>query len=238
MVQESGFEALPSDILVDQTLRLARSWRRLAELRTWRPLADADAVRETLQSLGYGGAAVDAEIEDWAATLHRDESAPLLIRAGQAARDWMNRPGVAPQSSAGMFFAACLWREKGACRPIPLPFWSAPEPRRQRLELHVGLQWMADFLACVAAAAKTGLDELDRLRRAEEKGRWLTRTARSRLGEALDAGVRAPVVTGRDLAETLGISPQGALGLLGQLTEAGIVREVTGRRGWRAYGLA
>ena len=37
-----SFESAPSDIMVNQALQLARLWRRLAELRTWRPLADID----------------------------------------------------------------------------------------------------------------------------------------------------------------------------------------------------
>ena len=46
--------ALGLDIVVNRALRLARLWRRMAELRSWRPLADADAVRKTLKSLGCG----------------------------------------------------------------------------------------------------------------------------------------------------------------------------------------
>ena len=35
--REFGFESAPSDIVVGQALRMAQLWRRLAELRTWRP---------------------------------------------------------------------------------------------------------------------------------------------------------------------------------------------------------
>src|SRR5271165_2071028 len=57
-------ESVPSDITIDRALRLARLWRRLSELRTWRPLADADAVHETLQGLG-STSLLPAEVEDW-----------------------------------------------------------------------------------------------------------------------------------------------------------------------------
>ena len=128
-------------------------------------------------------------------------------------------------------------RWAGGRRPIPLPFWSAPELRQHRLELHVGLAWIADFLDCVAAAANAGHAELRRLQSAEDKGRGLGRTARSRLGLALDAVLRAPLVTARDLASTLDVTSQAALGLLTQLAKAGIIREVTGRSSWRAFAL-
>ena len=97
---------------------------------------------------------------------------------------------------------------------------------------------MAGFLDCVAAAAKVGLDELARLRQAEDKSRLLGRTARSRLQDAAAAVLRAPIVTARDLAKELDVTPQAALGLLAQLVEAGVVREATGRASWRAFTLA
>ncbi|MGH6878835.1 MAG: helix-turn-helix domain-containing protein [Rhizomicrobium sp.] len=235
--QGSEFEVSPCDILVDRALRLARLWRRLAELRTWRPLENVAAVQKTLESLGSSAARSDREIADWLASAHLWQQGPQLIRIGRAARDWINRAIVEPRSPDGIFFAACLWREKLA-RPIPLPFWSAPEPRHYGLELHIGLAWMADFLDCIAAAAKTGLDELDRLRRAEDRGRQFGRTARSRLPAALNAALRAPIITARDLAATLDVTTQASLGLLRQLVEAGILREATGRASWRAFTLA
>ncbi len=232
---ELTFETSPSDIMVDQALRLARLWRRLAELRTWRPLANAETVQEALQSLG-AGLLSEADIEEWFAAVD-GSPAPLLVRAGHAARDWMNRPGVEPRSPVGMFLAAAFWREKGSQRPVPLPFWSAPELRHHWLGLHVGLGWMADFLDCIAAAAKIGLDELERLQRAEEKSRSLGRTARSRLPDAVEVVLRTPIVTARDLAGTLDVTPQAALGLLHQLVDSGLIREATGRASWRAFSL-
>ena len=134
----SGFDVPPSDLAVDQALRLGRLWRRLAEFRTWAPLADAAGMREVLQSLGCRGAVADAEIDDWLASVHVREQGPALIRAGSAARDWMNLPGTEPLSLDGLFLAACLWREKGFGRGISLPFWAAPEQRHHRLALRVG----------------------------------------------------------------------------------------------------
>jgi hypothetical protein len=234
----SGFDATPSDVAVDTALRLARMWRRLAELRTWAPLADAAAMRETLQSLGYQGAFTDAEAEEWLVSVNMSEQGPALIRSGRAARNWMNRPGTEPLSPDGIFLAACLWRGKGFSREISLPFWGAGEQHHHRLVLRTGVAWMAGFLDCVAAAAKAGGDELDRLQRAEAKGRLLSGTMRSRLPDALEAMLRAPIVTARGLAKVLDVTPPAALGLLRQLTEAGIVREATGRASWRAFVVA
>jgi hypothetical protein len=236
VAQESDLAVPPSDTVVNQALRLARLWRRSAELRSWRPLADSGTLRETLQTLGCR-VPEDGEIADWLASVRMLERGPALIRAGRAARDWMNLPGVDPRSPDGVFLAACLWRENSARGPISLPFWSAPETHHHRLELRFGLQWMADFLECVAAASIGGLRELERLRQAEQKGRLLGPTARSRLPDALNAVLRAPIVTASSLAKTLDVTPQAALGLPRQLMAAEIVREATGRASWRAFGL-
>ncbi len=233
---ESGFESAPSDIMVNQALQLARLWRHLAEMRTWRPLTDTETVRQTLQSLGCRVLS-DAEIEDWTAIVDA-ERGPMLIRAGRAARDWMNRPGVTDRDPGGIFLAACILSGGKSQRPVALPFWSTPEARHNRRELQIGVRWLAEFLDCIASAAKAGLDELERLRRAEEITRSLGRTARSRLPDAANAVLRASIVTARDLAATLTVSPQAALGLLRHLNEAGLVREATDRKSWRAFVLS
>jgi hypothetical protein len=234
---ESHWSAAPSDIVVNHALRLSRLWRRLVELRSWRPLRDAGKLCEVLRSFG-GQVPADTEIADWLASVRMLEREPALIRAGQAARNWMNLAGVKDRNPEAFFLAACLWCEKGARRPIALPFWSAAETHHHRLELHFGLEWMADYLDCVAAAAIVGLQELQRLRESEEKGRVLGATVRSCLPDALDALLRAPVVTVSSLAKTLDVTPQAALGLLRQLMAAGMVREATGRASWRAFALA
>jgi HTH DNA binding domain len=232
-------DVVPSDQIVGTALRLARLWRRLAEHRTWRPVADVAAVRGTLDSLGWPVTSGDAAIDDWLEALGRRDQEPALIRSGRGARDWMNRQGhTDPLAMDGLFLAACLWRENGFGHDIPLPFWSAPAQLHHRLSLRVGTEWLAGFLACVTAAARAARDELAGLQRAETAGASLMRTARSQLPRALDHVLRSPVVTARGLADHLRISPQAALGLLRQLVAAGVVREATSRAAWRAFTTA
>jgi len=101
--------------------------------------------------------------------------------------------------------------------------------------LQVGTAWIAGFLACVTAAARAGREELAGLVRAEFAGAGLARTARSQVPRAIDHVIRALVVTARGLANSLSITPQAALRLIGQLTAAGVPREATGRAAWRAF---
>jgi hypothetical protein len=224
------------DIEANQALRLARQWRRLGEFASWRPLADAATMRKTLISLGYGSGE-GGEIEDWLTWVGMLEQGPVLIRAARAARDWMSRPGVDERNADGAFLAACIWREERGRRPIALPFWSGLESRHDRLGLQYGIAWVAEFMECVTAGAVVGLQELERLRQVEGKGRLMRVTARSRLPDALDAVLRTPIVTATSLAKALRVSPVAARGLLDQLVAAGLVREAMGRASWRAYVL-
>ncbi len=239
LAQGSELDAVPSDLVVGLAVRFARLWRRLAELRTWSPLADTAALEATLQSLGFGGAGQDEDVDCWLASVRSHQEGPILIQAGGVARDWTNRTQAAdPLGLDAVFLAACLWRHKGFGRPISLPFWSAGEQRHHRLSLKIGLQWTEGFLDCVAAAAHVAVGELDRLQRAEEMGRKLGGTTRSRLPDALQVVLQAPIVTAQTLAKRLDVTSQAATGLLRQLLVAGIVREATGRASWRAFVLS
>ena len=96
---------------------------------------------------------------------------------------------------------------------------------------------MGQFLECVTAATLIDLRELERLLEAERKRVDIGVTARSRLPDALDALLRAPVVTVDSLANALQVTPRAALGLLGQLTIICLAREATGCSSWKAYVL-
>ena len=165
--REGVLDASPSDIFIDQALRLARLWRRLAELRTWRPLTDAATVEEILQSLGCRGALDEFEIADWLA-ISGSFTGPRLIRCGRAARDWMSRSTVEPRNPDGVFLAACVWRH-GHFRPLPLPFWSAPEPHHYRRDLHIGIAWMADFRPALKRLPKSASMSLRGCKRPKQR---------------------------------------------------------------------
>jgi hypothetical protein len=235
--QGHTFDIAPSDLAVDQALRMARHWRRLAESHSWRPLADNASIQELLAFLGVGQPASDAEITEWLTDSTFRQAGPALIRAGLGARAWMNRAAVKePLTLDGIFLAACLWRASGFGRAVSLPFWLAPEAQLNRLAPRVGIAWVAGFLECVAAAATAALGDLDRLQAAAEKGQMIAApTARSKLPAALEAVLRTPVITAAGLAKTLRITPQGTLGLLRQLEAAGLIQEATGRASWRGF---
>jgi hypothetical protein len=72
-----------------------------------------------------------------------------------------------------------------------------------------------------------------------EKGRGLAPGGdkRSRLPDAVDALLRAPVLTPKALAGKLGIAPQTGTALLRELAAKRLVREVTGRGSFWAFAV-
>jgi HTH DNA binding domain len=243
MAQHGDVGEIPSsvvlglDVAANRALDLARLWRRLAELRTWRPLASVAEVINTLTSLKYMIREQDV-LEDWLGGVDARQQGPVLIRVGRAAMDWLGLPGVGDRDPRGYFLAACLWQQMNSRAPIPLPFWAAPEVRHHRLGLKIGIPWMAEYLECVAAAATIGLRELAHMQEIERKGRSLGATKRSRLPAAVNAVLKAHIVTAATLARSIGVTPRAALDLLGELVKTGIVREATRQASWRAYVLA
>lgn len=233
-------DRLPDGATLAQGLALARSLRRLASLSSWNPLAaPADLLQPLLPADAEPLRLRPAALSAWRKAA-LDPGLPPLLAAGLAAAGWL-QAGVMevgqPSPAQALLLAAAVLRRRGRLRAIPLPVWAAAGGSRPAvLPLQVPLAWPAAFLGRVQAAAQRGLGELSRLRDAETAAASLVEAGRrSLLPAAAEAALRAPAVTARGLARQLGITPQGALLLLKRLEAAGVVREATGRRSFRAY---
>jgi hypothetical protein len=180
---------------------------------------------------------------------------PLLI-ATWAAKAWLTAGLTAqPAPHLALFSAAALLTRSGATRAVFLPVWAAypaagfgdrdalPTLRTDAAARVAGegrpVHWPLVFLHLVAESARAGLRELDRLEVAAEKGRGVIAGCdkRARLPHALDALLRAPVLTPKALAGRLKVAPQTGTALLRELEGRGVVREVTGRGSFRAFAL-
>lgn len=233
-------DRLPDGIDLARGLALARALRRLATMASWDPLADPAAALRPL--LADPAAALRLHPERLTAWRQGalDRSLPPLLAAAAAAATWM-RDGVAENGAPGpagaLLLAAAVARRRGRTRAVPLPVWSMPPGHRPPvLPLQDPAAWPGTFLERVAAGARHGLGALARLREAEATAARLAAGGRrGLLPAATVAALRAPAVTARGLAGQLGITPQGALLLLKRLQAAGVVREATGRRSFRAY---
>jgi hypothetical protein len=180
---------------------------------------------------------------------------PALLTAAVAAADWMVA-GVTdrPSPLAALAAGAALLTAAGVPRTIPLPSWGAapalaagdPDslPRLRsdaaaRTSPAGSPAWPGVFLTLVAEAARSGLQEMDRLQCLAAAGVVLIHgiDQRSRLSDAIDVVLREPAVTAKSLARHLRISPQAALRLLTVLAKSSVVRETTGRRSFRAFAI-
>lgn len=115
---------------------------------------------------------------------------------------------------------------------------TTPLSRLDALAWKTGLEFQRLYLECVAEAALRGRRELARLLAAEQTAQALPGRAGGHLQAAADAALRSPLVTASSLARTLGVTPRAGLDLIGRLVAAGLLREATGRRAWRAFVVA
>ncbi len=239
---------------VQTALVLARLLQQLS--RHSRLFADPDTAAVALEPLA--GVCDPARLAGWRSRWTAKPATaalPALLTAALAAADWLES-GITdlPSPIAALAMSAGLLAENGALPVIPLPFWGAApvlaisEPGvlpRLRGEALTRLypagppNWPGVFLSLLAEASRAGLQELDRLQTAAAEGAKLTAglDRRSRLPGALESMLREPAVTPKGLARDLRITPPAALRLLAQLSKAGIARETTGRRSFRAFAV-
>ena len=254
-------DRLPDGDALLRALALARALRRLAATG-WDPLASLAATTAALAALDPGRSASAAPVRlrparfaawrraalgapDAQSGADGDEGAlPPLLAAGLAAAVWLEAEALEetePDAAQALLLATAVARRRGRTRAVALPFWGTGPGGSQRpvdvAPLRDPAAWPAAFLRRVAAAARRGSEELARLRDAEAAAARLAAAEgrRSLLPAAADAALRAPALTARGLARRLGATPQGAALLLKRLAAAGIVREATGRRSFRAF---
>ncbi|WP_139323329.1 helix-turn-helix domain-containing protein, partial [Roseomonas sp. TAS13] len=145
-----------------------------------------------------------------------------------------------PEPQQAIFLAAVLLKRRRRLAQVPLVFWAGAGPgERLPQPTRDPAAWPGLFLSRVAAAARKGLEVLERLEAAQAKLNALTEGTRrsSSLPDAVELVLRRPIVTASQLAKDLGLTHQGALLLIGRMAKAGAVREVTGRGSFRAYAI-
>ena len=180
---------------------------------------------------------------------------PPLLAGAVAAQAWMES-GIIDAPGQALLAAFGRLVRQAPVRHVFVPVWSAypavgfgdrdalPTLRSDAADRLAGwggaVTWPVACLHLIAESARRGLRELDRLEAvaAAKGGDRLARSdRRSRLPDALDALLRAPVLTPKALAAQLRIVPQTATALLRTLQTEGVVREVTGRGSFRAFAV-
>lgn len=245
---EEDPDSLPEDLVVGSALALARTLRRLATTTTFRPMSSAAGLQAALKP--FGGAVDEGAFDAWKATWRRDieTNGPLLASLSAAGR-WAEveenvyvSGSLADRSLRCALVGAIAASASGRLRATPLPLWTSVPGQpaaawRRNPSLSSDPATAIPVLQQIAEGSKVGLRELGRLLDAAHRAASLTSDLdkRSRLPDAVDAVLRVPAMTPTTLARRIKVTQQTANDLLRQLARAGVVREATGRKAFRAY---
>jgi hypothetical protein len=179
----------------------------------------------------------DERLDEWRAVLAETEDLPPVLRAIVVLDAWnalqvlQHAPWLgrllagSVLCQAGVTSAAHLAAVNFGLRSIPIDQRRHPRRETRLLAMARGL----------IAAAETGLKEHDRLILARQvmERKLIGRRTSSKLPELIELVVGRPLVHSGTVSKVLGVTPQAALKIIGELG----LREMTGRGRFRAWGI-
>jgi Protein of unknown function (DUF1612)/HTH DNA binding domain len=178
----------------------------------------------------------DARLAEWQDLIVQTRALPVVLRAAILLDAWSEIDVLQRAAWLGPLLAAALLRQEGiAVHHLPSLHLGAKQIPRERRRARSRADRLVAQLDAVHEAANLGLKEHDRLMLA--KGRMERRLGgrrtNSRLPDLIEMVLSRPLVSSGMIQETLKVSKQGALNLVGELG----LRELTGRGRFRAWGV-
>lgn len=179
----------------------------------------------------------DARLGEWRNVLRQANDLPAVLQAIVALDAWNEIAVLQHAPWLGRLLAASILRQAGVTTAahlaaINLGLRTIPVDRRRHRDRETRLLAIAHGLI---AAAEIGLKEHDRLTLAKTMmDRKLEgRRTSSKLPELIDLVLAKPLVSAGMVVRTLGVTPQAARRIVGELG----LREMTGRGRFRAWGV-
>ncbi|WP_352620125.1 DUF1612 domain-containing protein [Mesorhizobium sp. M0312] len=161
---------------------------------------------------------------------------PVVLRAAILLEAWSDIEVLQHAAWLGPLLIAALLRQEGlaANHLASLHLGAKNIPRERRRARNRSDRLLASVDA-IHDAALVGLKEHDRLTMAKSQmeRRLRERRANSKLPDFLEFVLSRPIVSTGMIQERLKVTKQGALNLVGDLN----LREMTGRRRFRAWGI-
>lgn len=177
-----------------------------------------------------------ARLAEWRDVLDRTRNLPLVLRAALALDAWNDIDVLQRGAWVGPLLMAALMRQEGlAAHHLPCLHLGAKNIPRERRRARGRTDRLLAWIDAMYEAASAGLKEHDRLLLAKgQMERALRgRRANSKLPALLDLVLSRPLVSTSMIQDTLEVSRQGALDLVGALK----LREMTGKGSFRAWGI-
>ena len=179
----------------------------------------------------------DSRLDEWRGVLRQTEHLPAVFRAIVALDTWNELSVLQHAPWLGRLLSASILCQAGVTTgthlaAINLGLKTIPVDRRRNRDRETRLLAIAHgFLA----AAEIGLKEHDRLALAKTlmERKLDGRRTTSKLPELVELVMARPLVSGKMVVETLGVTPQAARRIVLELG----LREMTGRGRFRAWGI-
>jgi len=178
----------------------------------------------------------DERLAQWREAVDLTAGLPPVLAAALTAALWDDIEPLQHAPWLGRLFAAALLRQRGKTKRHLLCVNSgARAVPRLRLKPADPVAKILFWLAAVLAAAEQGQKDHDRwlLARASRAGKLQGKRGNSHLPQALDLALARPIVTAELLAQELRVSARAGQNLIAELG----LRELTGRRRYRAWGI-
>jgi hypothetical protein len=179
----------------------------------------------------------DTRLDEWRSVLRQAQDLPAVLQSIIAFDAWNELSVLQHAPWLGRLLAASILRQAGVTTgahlaAINLGMKTIPVDRRRHRERETRLLAIADGLF---AAVEIGMKEHDRLTLAKTMmDRKLEgRRTSSKLPELVALVMAKPLVSGKMVAETLGVTPQAARRIVLELG----LREMTGRGRFRTWGV-
>lgn len=177
-----------------------------------------------------------ARLAEWRRVLEDTQHLPLVLRAAIALEAWDQIEVLQRGGWIGALLVAAMLRQEGLCAHhlACLHLGSQKIPRERRRARNRTDRLLA-WIDAMYEAAAAGLKEHDRLLLAKSQMERALRGRRasSKLPGLIDLVLSRPLVSTNMVQKALKISRQGALDLIGEIS----VREMTGKRSFRAWGI-
>nr|WP_324252006.1 RHE_PE00001 family protein [Roseibium aggregatum] len=174
-------------------------------------------------------------ISEWLELVRKVEALPATLAAAVLWDGWEALEPLQRQHWLGQVLISDFLRSRGKVRSHLLAFSvGLREMPRERRRARNRTTRLGAFIDAIIAAAGAGMKDLDRLTLAKRQleRRVVGKRSNSSLPAAIELILSRPIVSAHMLAKSAGITPRGALNLVGALG----VREVTGRGRYRVWG--